>query len=874
MIHKKYPKKSIMNIKFKTYPVFFLVILGFFSRLSGQEGDRQGNAYVDESGVMRWENTDEEVKGFGVNYSAPFAHAYRSAEKLGVDIKEAIANDVYHFSRLGFDLYRIHVWDTEISDEEGNLLENEHLENFDYLLKQLKDRGINFIITPIAYWGNGWPEPDENTPGFSDKYGKANSLTDPGAIKAQENYLRQFLNHVNPYTGVAYRNEPNIIAFEISNEPHHGGTPGEVTEFIDKMVKSMRSTDTEKPIFYNISHSTHLANAYFDADIQGGTFQWYPTGLVFGQELKGNLLPNVNHYNIPFDDIIMDNNAAKIVYEFDAADVDKSYIYPAMARSFREAGIQVATHFAYDPTFLAYANTEYNTHYMNLAYTPKKALALKIASRIFHTVPLNADFGIYPENLKFDDYSIDYKSDLAVYNSREEFIYTNHNQVEPSNLDDLMHLSGYRSSRVVAYDGTGAYFLDKMKEGVWRLEVMPDAFIITNPFGDNSLKKVVSVIDWKIRNMSLNLPDLNGNFSVTGINDGNSFNAEAEAGAFNIRPGTYLLTAKGKNFSGEDYNMVNIGLKEFTAPESTVDRTYVVHAPLREISEGTFLNISAKVISDSDIEGVKVLLRNGNNLKTLALNHQAPFGYSAEVPDELLKHGFLEYRIVVTIKKGSFTYPAEAEGSPSDWDFHSDASYKVSIVENGSPIYVFNASEDAQEVITQWNPGNSVVPTDMPGEVEYKVQVAKLGGREIKDINGAPVYDYSFRYNFQESVGGRLEELLEKQDLVIKARSLKGKSRKLQIALLMANGAAFGKIIDINAKIQEYRIPLKELKPVKTVTMPRPYPSFLPYYFNHSYDGNFKLENIESIQFSIGPGMSDEELKQEHGIGIRYVRLE
>jgi hypothetical protein len=76
-------------------------------------------------------------------------------------------------------LYRIHVWDTEISDAEGNLLENEHLELFDYLLKQLKDRDINFMITPIAYWGNGWPEPDENTPGFSHKYGKENSLTNP-----------------------------------------------------------------------------------------------------------------------------------------------------------------------------------------------------------------------------------------------------------------------------------------------------------------------------------------------------------------------------------------------------------------------------------------------------------------------------------------------------------------------------------------------------------------------------------------------------------------------------------------------------------------------------------------------------------------------
>ena len=52
----------------------------------------------------------------------PFAHAYRTAQRLGINVKEAIDNDVYHFTRLGFNLYRVHVWDTQISDEKGNLI--------------------------------------------------------------------------------------------------------------------------------------------------------------------------------------------------------------------------------------------------------------------------------------------------------------------------------------------------------------------------------------------------------------------------------------------------------------------------------------------------------------------------------------------------------------------------------------------------------------------------------------------------------------------------------------------------------------------------------------------------------------------------------
>ena len=44
----------------------------------------------------------------------------------GVDRKTAIDRDVYHMARLGLNAYRIHIWDVEISDAEGNLLENEH----------------------------------------------------------------------------------------------------------------------------------------------------------------------------------------------------------------------------------------------------------------------------------------------------------------------------------------------------------------------------------------------------------------------------------------------------------------------------------------------------------------------------------------------------------------------------------------------------------------------------------------------------------------------------------------------------------------------------------------------------------------------------
>ncbi|WP_037320798.1 hypothetical protein [Salegentibacter sp. Hel_I_6] len=848
------------------------LLIGLMSVLGFSQEKK--DVYVDDEGLMRWGHNDDEVKGFGVNYSVPFAHAYRSAQKLNVDLKEVIDKDVYHFSRLGFDLYRIHVWDTEISDEEGNLLENEHLELFDYLLKKLKERDINFVITPIAFWGNGWPEPDEDTPGFSNKYGKAGSLTEPGAIKAQENYLAQFLNHVNPHTGVAYKDEPNLIAFEISNEPHHKGEPEEVQKFIERMVKSMKSTGTKKPIFYNVSHSIHLAESYFDAGIDGGTFQWYPTGLGFQKELEGNLLPNVNDYNIPFNNVIEENNAAKLVYEFDAADVMKSYIYPAMARSFREAGIQIGTHFAYEPSFLAHGNTEYNTHYMNLAYTPKKALALKIAGEIFHQVPVNSDFGIYPENLEFQDFAIDYEKDLAVLNSEEKFIYTNTNEIQPKSLETLKQVAGFGNSEIVKYEGKGAYFLDKLDDGVWRLEVMPDAVLVDNPFGSNSLEKTVAVINWQEWEMTLDLAGLADNFSLEALNEGNEFIPEIERKSFKIRPGTYLLKNENVEFDKNSDLDLRFELEEFTAPETTVERTYVLHEAVKEVAENSSAEIKAEIISDKKIEKVEAWLQNGNSYESLELHNNETYNYSAEIPKKMLKIGFLEYRIIVTTEDGKETFPGEVSGSPEDWDFYSEEQFSTRVVNENKSLYVFNAAEDENYIVGEWSPQNNLVPTNKPGEAEYQVKVQKLFEEDVENPEATAIYDYSFRYNFSRKIEGRKAELDSKDKIIIKARALRESTAKLQLAFVMKNGAAFGTLIDLDSEIETYEIEVSSLKPVKTVSLPRPYPSFLPYYFEHSYEGNFELENAEALQFSIGAGIEDTELENPHGVGIISVSLE
>ena len=276
--------------------------------------------------------------------------------------------------RLGLDAYRIHVWDREVSDREGNLVENDHLDLLDYLMAKLAEHGIKALLTPIAWWPAGYPERDPGSDGFSEDYDKPEMSVDLDARRAQANYLGQFINHRNPYTGLTYAEDPNLIAIEIFNEPRHPAGPDETTRYIDAMASALREAGLRKPIFYNISENftDEHGHAVCSAEIEGVSHQWYPTGLVRNGAVGGNMLPNVDRYTIPYADFPECRDKARMVYEFDAADVGGSYMYPAMARAFRGAGFQWATQFAYDPLAMAYANTEYQTHFLNLVYTPEE----------------------------------------------------------------------------------------------------------------------------------------------------------------------------------------------------------------------------------------------------------------------------------------------------------------------------------------------------------------------------------------------------------------------------------------------------------------------------------------------------------------------
>ena len=852
--------------------MFVLLQLGLACTCFGQQqaASKSNLVFVDNAGVLRYTKDETEAAFFGVNYTVPFAYGYRSVKALGKDIRKEIDGDVYHLARIGVDAFRVHVWDTEISDSLGNLLNNDHLQLFDYLLARLKKRGIRTIITPVAFWGNGYPERDERTPGFSRVFGKGRANVNDTAIRAQENYVQQFFRHVNPYTNMTYGNDPDVIAVEINNEPSHSGPKSGVTAYINRMISAIRSTGWTKPLFYNISQNPYYADAVAASGVNGFSFQWYPSGLVANREVKGNFLPHVDQYAIPYDTIAAYRNKARMVYEFDAADLLQPVMYPAIARSFKTAGFQWATQFAYDPMATAYGNTEYQTHYLNLAFTPSKAISLLIAAKVFHRLPRGRRYEAYPADSLFDVFRVSYRNQLSEMNSGEEFYYSNTTFTSPVSLPKLRHLAGVGSSAVVKYEGTGAYFLDRLEEGLWRLEVMPDALSVRDPFERASPKKEVTRIQWRSNRMQLLLPELGTGFSIKALNTGNSFSPATQADHFLIRPGTYLITRNGKD-AGKWTATTPAGLwqaGEFVAPLPYENLPQILYTPIAQAQAGKTLQIrlQAAGLDSSDMVTLQVGAGGRGGPRRIAFAHPAAYEYTAEIPADVMTPGIITYRILLQKGREVYSYPGNYKGNPLDWDYYNDQSYELRCMPEEATLTLFDAALQRNVLVysSARRGGESrLVPAGTSDGLAYRIATSEPGGDHVLGM----------QIDVGDRLGGLNRDVTGFRTVVVRARTTVPYPVQAKLALISKDAAAFAASVTLTSSFQDIEIPLGSLQRDSMLLLPRPYPGFMPLWFRAAGQQPFALSDVEKIQITTGQNRLPADLNKPYNMEVEAVLL-
>ena len=125
-------------------------------------------------------------------------------------------------ARYGINCVRLHFIDLDAprgliaAGADSRSFDPQQLDRLDFLVAELKKRGIYIDLNLNV--GRSYRAGD-SVPGFDRiRWAKGMTLYDPRLIELQREYARKILTHVNPYTGLAYRDDPAVAIVEILNE--------------------------------------------------------------------------------------------------------------------------------------------------------------------------------------------------------------------------------------------------------------------------------------------------------------------------------------------------------------------------------------------------------------------------------------------------------------------------------------------------------------------------------------------------------------------------------------------------------------------------------------------------------------------------------
>lgn len=141
-------------------------------------------------------------------------------------------------------------WDVEASAPAFNDGEN-GLERLDYVVASAAEHGIKLVFPFVNNWGP-YGGMDQYVLWAGGEY-HSDFFTDPTIRQWYQDWVEHLLNRVNTITGVAYKDDPTIMAWELANEPrclasgrYEAGpdcTSEVITEWATEMAAFVKSID-------------------------------------------------------------------------------------------------------------------------------------------------------------------------------------------------------------------------------------------------------------------------------------------------------------------------------------------------------------------------------------------------------------------------------------------------------------------------------------------------------------------------------------------------------------------------------------------------------------------------------------------------------
>ncbi|MDF2439678.1 MAG: hypothetical protein JWN98_662 [Abditibacteriota bacterium] len=151
--------------------------------------------------------------------------------------KDAIQQQAKRMAQLGYNLMRLHHHDSmawveptviDKKRDDSQQLDAAAMDKIDWLIKCLKDEGIYVWLD--LHVGRQFKSGDA-IPGFAELQkqngeGKGFNYFNPRVRDLMNDFATKYLNHVNAYTGLAYKADPAVMGLLLTNEndvTHHFG---------------------------------------------------------------------------------------------------------------------------------------------------------------------------------------------------------------------------------------------------------------------------------------------------------------------------------------------------------------------------------------------------------------------------------------------------------------------------------------------------------------------------------------------------------------------------------------------------------------------------------------------------------------------------
>jgi hypothetical protein len=400
------------------------------------------------------------------------------------------------------------------------------------VVDELNRQGIYLYLTTLAWWESPCALPDAYTRHVS----KMGMMYVENALSASENFIHQFLTHKNPYTKRQLKDEPCLAVIEILNEPFYwtydcmsdpnagpvwnpwqtdpndfnrdykiwcelwrnfcdrkGLGPSKETyekfqyekmsNFLRRMINAIRSTGAKQPVASSIFGSNGnpgIIRAIEDSKVDAVASSWYP-GWDGSYEFMNLMSEHGQMYELPAGDNPAayrlpdkSKHKAEMIYEFDGCNTyNNVIIYPAIARRFRNMGVQIACQFQYDSVVTAPYNTDWGVHYLNYEFTPAKSVAFYIASQTFAEIPRGIEYPKPEDNEIFYNTAVSFEHQQVLRVAGEE-VYHAHSLEGwiPLQLPESpKRIMGRGQSPFVEYTGSGLYILERISATEIRLTI-------------------------------------------------------------------------------------------------------------------------------------------------------------------------------------------------------------------------------------------------------------------------------------------------------------------------------------------------------------------------------------------------------------------